>query len=114
MRAQPDLAAAQNNLGNAYRALERWPEARQAYAEATRLDPKLPWAWANLGLALIHEDRTQDAAAALARAAELADDADPKLWRALANAHTANEDFAAAISLLRACVGADAGSGRFA
>ncbi len=98
VRLQPDLAAAHNNLGNAYRDLEQWALARSAYAEALRLSPGLGDAriHANLGLALHWNGKLAEGIACIQRALELAPD-DVEIWQIKANAHAADEDYAAAI-----------------
>jgi Tfp pilus assembly protein PilF len=47
--ARPDNADCHNDLGNALRALERWPEAIDAYRRAVDLRPDFVAAWHNLG-----------------------------------------------------------------
>ena len=104
-RLQPNLPASLNNLGNAYRALERWSEAQAAYEEALRranLLPQQPPAelaqvHANRGLALFLEGKHGRAFACFRQAVDLAPD-DAAIWRYLANAHEADEDHAAALS----------------
>ena len=46
---RPDFAPAQNNLGSAYHALGRLPEARAAFEQALALQPDHAQAMANLG-----------------------------------------------------------------
>jgi tetratricopeptide (TPR) repeat protein len=45
-----DLAISWNRLGESYRALVRWDEARHAYQQANAADPIYPWPYHNLGL----------------------------------------------------------------
>ena len=46
----PTLPAVHVNLGDAYRALERWADAQEAYRKALSLQSKLPEAHFGLGL----------------------------------------------------------------
>src|SRR5262249_6094429 len=105
----PTLPAAHNNLGNAYRALERWDEARAAYGEALALasrersrpeeaQPPVVQAriHANLGFSLQLEHKRGQAIASFRRAAELAP-GDAQMWRTLGNACAAAEDNALAL-----------------
>ena len=94
---KPRVGGRAQQSGKRLSRFGRWPEAACAYAQAVIRDPKLARAHANLGLALMNLDRPDDAAAALARAIELTGEDDVEMWQALANAHAANYDFAAAI-----------------
>ena len=80
-------------------ALERWDLAHAAYDEALRLSPELGDAriHANIGLALQHDGKLGQAFARFRKAVELTPDA-AEMWQYLANAHVADEDWAAAIS----------------
>jgi len=105
VRLQPDLPAALNNLGNAYRALERWSEAHAAYDRALGMSNREPvkkgelaQVNANRGMALFLEGRRGDAFAFFNQAVDLVPE-DAAMWRYLANAHDANEDHAAALSV---------------
>ena len=93
---KPDFAAGYNNLGNAYRILNRWADAQAAYASAVRLAPDLPRVHVNRGLAFRGDGKFTAAANCFRRAVDLAPD-DVKLWEVLAGAHAADEDYAAAI-----------------
>ena len=98
VRLQPDLAAAHNNLGNAYRDLERWALAHSAYAEALRLSPD----WVTPESTPISA-LPCNATASWPRPSPAS--AEPSSWhpttprcgRYLADAHAADEDYAAAI-----------------
>jgi tetratricopeptide (TPR) repeat protein len=96
VRLQPRLPAAHNNLGNAYRALERWPEAHAAYDAASDLAPDLARIHANRGLALFMEGRRADAFPCFRRAVELAPD-DAEMWRYLADAYGTDDNAPAAL-----------------
>jgi tetratricopeptide (TPR) repeat protein len=50
VKARPDDAAARNSLGGLYLRTSKLNEAEAELTEATRLDPKSPWAYFNLGL----------------------------------------------------------------
>ena len=104
VRLQPDLPAALNNLGNAYRALERWSEAQAAYDEALHRANQVPQppgelaqVHANRGLALFLEGDRAGGYASFRQAVELAPD-DDAILQYLANAHDADEDYAAALA----------------
>jgi Flp pilus assembly protein TadD len=56
LAAKPDDATAHFQLGYAYTALERWPEAQAEYEKAVALDPKMLEAQLNLGLVLLPRD----------------------------------------------------------
>jgi Flp pilus assembly protein TadD len=73
LAAKPDDAAAHFQLGYAYTALERWPEARAEYEKAVALDPKMVEAQLNLGLVLLPRDPAA-AVAPLQKAVALAPD----------------------------------------
>ncbi len=49
LRLKPDFADAWNNLGKAFKSLDRNQEAEQAFIRATELAPKMAEAWTNLG-----------------------------------------------------------------
>ena len=49
-RLVPTLPAVHVNLGDAYRATQRWADAQRAYRRALDLQPKLPEAHYGLGL----------------------------------------------------------------
>ena len=68
LRLQPGLAAAHNNLGNAYVATGKLPEAMASYQEAVRLQPDYAVAHNNLGNALRAQGRLAEAVASLERA----------------------------------------------
>lgn len=61
-----------SNRGEVLRLLGRLSEAREAYAEVTRLAPQVPDAWNNLALVLASEGRFEQAEKAAARCARLA------------------------------------------
>lgn len=50
IKARPDDAPARNALGGLYLRTSKLKEAEAELTEATRLDPKSPWAYYNLGL----------------------------------------------------------------
>lgn len=60
-QANPSNAVVQYNLGLAYYQLDRRNDARTAWTEATRKDPKLVKAWLNLGALSMQEDRPEAA-----------------------------------------------------
>lgn len=52
------------NLGVAYRKLEDYPNAEQAFLQATRLSPKDWMAWSNLGNAYLKQNRLKETVSA--------------------------------------------------
>ena len=64
-------AAFHNNLGEAYRALRRWPEAVACYGRALSLNPDYAEAHYNLGIACQNQGKPADAVACYRRALEL-------------------------------------------
>ncbi len=118
VRLQPSLPAAHNNLGNACRALERWDEARAAYDAALRLASQGPprpemeaRIHANLGFTLQLEHKRAEALTHFQRAAGLAPN-DVETWRILADAHAANENYAAALPCCQRIVALRPGLGQ--
>jgi len=93
-----DAALFHFNLGNVLAALGRTGSAVDAFARATRLDPRHAAAWFNLGRALGQEGRDGEAAAAFRQASELMPEPAParhELARALIAAADRTSDAAA-------------------
>ena len=68
IKARPQDAAARNALGGLYLRTSKLTEAEVELREATRLDPKSPWAYYNLGLVSRARGDNQAAAAFFRRA----------------------------------------------
>ncbi len=100
-------AAFQLLRGNLYLAQQLWPEAEVALAHATKLDPNLAMAFANLGEVLRRLGKTDGARAALMRAAQL-NPQSPEAWTALASLHHALGAVADAQSCYERALGLDA------
>lgn len=71
MRLVPDNAPAHNNLGNAYRELDRYEPALASYARAIDLAPSVASFWFHQAQILMAMDRSEDAIASLDRTLEL-------------------------------------------
>lgn len=69
---QPNNAYAHFQLGYAYTAMQRPQDARNEYAKAIELDPKMGPAYTNLGMTLLDLKQPGDAVAPLEKAAALA------------------------------------------
>jgi hypothetical protein len=80
VRLRPGGGEGHNNLGLAYAALGRWPEAEAAYREALRLNPRYPDALANLACAYHLQERTEEAEAAFQLALYLNPDYPSARW----------------------------------
>ncbi len=99
-----DFAYAHFQLGYAYTALKKTPEARAEYQRAMQLDPKMPEAPLNLGILLLDEDPAA-AVTPLQRAVELlTTQSRPRNLLALAyeksgDAKRAEESYEAALAL---------------
>ncbi|MBI3300117.1 MAG: tetratricopeptide repeat protein [Elusimicrobia bacterium] len=79
VRLKPGLGLAWMNLGKAYAAEKRWPEAEAALEKAAALEPQDARAWFYLGLCRRGRGRTAAAREALERAAALdPDDAETR------------------------------------
>jgi tetratricopeptide (TPR) repeat protein len=90
----PDYVAAHNALGSAYLGLDRNDEAREQFAKAAVLDPRLPLAFLNLAYAesaLHHYSAAQVAAQKASAIAPL----DLQVLTLLAYAQLMNRDYAA-------------------
>ena len=74
LRLQPGLAAAHNNLGNAFAAQGRFPEAEASFREAVALQPDFAVGYNNLGNALREQGRLVEAVASLRQALHLKPD----------------------------------------
>jgi tetratricopeptide (TPR) repeat protein len=68
------LASAYANLGTAYRDFGDQVKARQSYEEALKINPQQASAWLGMGLLLEQQGDLQQAAADMARAAEIQPD----------------------------------------
>jgi tetratricopeptide (TPR) repeat protein len=68
------LASAYANLGTAYRDFGDQFKARQSYEEALKINPQQASAWLGMGLLLEQQGDLQQAAADMARAAEIQPD----------------------------------------
>lgn len=71
---RPDFVEAQNNLGNAFKALGRFEEAEKAYRQALEINPDYADAHYNLGVLLELAGRRTEAEDAYRRAVELRPD----------------------------------------
>ena len=71
---QGNVAFFHNNLGEAYRALRRIPEAAACYRRALELKPDFAEAHSNLGNALWDLEKLEEAVACCRRALELQPD----------------------------------------
>jgi tetratricopeptide (TPR) repeat protein len=80
VRAVPGEPEFHNNLGLAYAAVDRDPEAGTAYRAALALKPDHAIAWNNLGLSLQAMNQLDDAVAAFRRAVALAPDFAQARW----------------------------------
>ena len=80
-----------HNLGNVLRVLDRLVDARAAYLEALRLNPKLAAANAHLGLVLQREGQLADALVWLKKAVEL-EPTNAAYWEWLAELHDELEE----------------------
>jgi superkiller protein 3 len=97
---KPDDAGSHFQLGYAYTALQKLPEAQAAYKRAIALDPKMAPAYLNLGLTLIPSDPAA-AVEPLRKAVELlTGEAEPKYFLGLAYERSGNS--AAAIEQYQA------------
>jgi len=106
LKKTPNDAAVHFELGYAYTAMKRAPDAEREYRRASELDPKMEPAFLNLGLTLL-EGHPADAVAPLQRAAELApNEGRPKLLLAIAYEHAGNDS--AAAEQFRGALAADA------
>jgi hypothetical protein len=74
LQAEPQHAAAWNNLGHALRALDRPAEAEESYRRAVALRPDLAGVHNNLGSALLALHRAADAVESFAQALQLQPD----------------------------------------
>ncbi|HEY4054698.1 MAG TPA: VWA domain-containing protein [Terriglobales bacterium] len=94
LAAYPDYVAAHNALGSAYLGLDRNNEAREQFAKAAVLDPRLPLAFLNLAYAetaLHHYSAAQVAAQKASAIAPL----DLQVLTLLAFSQLMNKDYAA-------------------
>jgi tetratricopeptide (TPR) repeat protein len=71
LRLSPDYWIALENLGNAFRQLKRWPEARAALERAVALRPQDPEANYSLGMVLAQTDENARAEQQLRKALDL-------------------------------------------
>ncbi len=69
-----DQPAVQRTLGRCHHALGEYEDAAAAYRRAIHLDPQDVWAFNNLGLLYIEQERFEEALPALAHAVLLRDD----------------------------------------
>jgi predicted TPR repeat methyltransferase len=78
-------AVAYANLGNAFRAIRKWPRAVESYSRATHLQPMLRDGWSYLSESLVHLKQFDRARRAALRACALAPDR-PDGWFRLGEA----------------------------
>ncbi len=98
-----DAATSWYNLGNVYLALERYPEATEAFSKATELNPGNALAWDSLGESYRAVKRQAEAEAAYRRAIQL----DPTYawpYHNLALVQVEQQQCEAALSLYRQAI----------
>ncbi len=96
---EPRSADGWLELGVAHQALERWDDARAAYARCRELDPHSSAAWCNLGATFQHERRYPEAEEAYRAALRLAPDS-PAILNNLAIALHAQKNWDGALAVL--------------
>ena len=81
LKSEPDDAKAVEQLGLIELRLDHWAQARDRSKQALALNPRLPLAWNNLGVALFQLGQKDEALDAWQKAVDL----QPDLWDALWN-----------------------------